>query len=374
MNILIRFYPFINTSIASSLVLLAACTVSEPETQLNRGIELLGQGQYNLAIVHLSQTVKECPNAAEAYGRRAQAYFRLGRWTEALADATKAVTLNPKFADAFAVRADTWLMLNQVKAALNDAEKAVALNPQSAWYNSSCGWAHQCMKNNAKALESFDKALKISPDYVNALRGRATVYDTLEKWDSAQDDINKAVAAEPRNVIGLLIKCKLNCHLGQWEKAIEDANAVTMMEPKNVQAYGYRAWAQSELANWDLAISDYSQAIKLSAGAAVPEFYIGRANALTFLGRYNEALNDCLQAKQINPSLVAPYQIASEAYLQLGQTDNAIQSATTAIKLDPTPVNYNNRGSIYNALGKMDLSVQDHYTAGQLKTKDESKN
>lgn len=369
-----RFYPFSGIYLASTLLLLSACSISEPETQLNRGKELLGQGQYNQAISHLNQTINESPRAAEAYGRRAQAYFRLGRWNESLADATRAISLNPRFADAYAVRADTWIMLNQMTAALNDARKAVLLNPQSAWYNTSCGWALQCMKDNAQALEFFDKALKISPGDANALRGRATAYNAMEKWEEAQKDIDQAISKEPKNASGFLIRCKLNCDLGQWEKAVQDANAVTLIEPNNFQAYGYRAWAQSELANWELAVQDYTTAIDLTKNANIAEFYIGRASALTFLGKYKDALQDCLLAKQINPSLVAPYQISSECYLQLGQGDNAITSATTAIRLDPTPVNYNNRGSIYKALNKMDLSIKDHFAAGLIKPKDESKN
>lgn len=83
----------------------------------------------------------------------------------------------------------------------------------------------------------------------------------------------------------------------------------------------------------DKALVDFNRAIKIDPSRA--DGYVGRANTLNGLGRYQEALKDYDTAIEIDPKLANAYVNRGSAYSHLGYYEKAIASYEKGLEIDP---------------------------------------
>jgi len=81
------------------------------------------------------------------------------------------------------------------------------------------------------------------------------------------------------------------------------------------------------------ALDDFTRAIQIETQKAGG--YLGRANALNTLGRYQEAIDDYDRVIQIDPKLANAYVNRATAYVHLGKTKLAIADYEKGLQLDP---------------------------------------
>lgn len=81
------------------------------------------------------------------------------------------------------------------------------------------------------------------------------------------------------------------------------------------------------------AIKAFERAIKIDPKRAGG--YLGRANSLNTLGRYQESLDDYNRALSIDPKLANAYVNRGIAHAHLGKIDKAIADYEKALSLDP---------------------------------------
>ena len=81
------------------------------------------------------------------------------------------------------------------------------------------------------------------------------------------------------------------------------------------------------------AFEDFSRAIEIDPTRA--DGYVGRANTLNTLGRYQEALKDYDKAIEIDPKLANAYVNRGSAYSHLEQYEKAIVDYEKGLELDP---------------------------------------
>jgi tetratricopeptide (TPR) repeat protein len=85
--------------------------------------------------------------------------------------------------------------------------------------------------------------------------------------------------------------------------------------------------------NPEEALEEFNRAVKIDPMRA--DGYLGRANALNTLGRYEASLNDYNKALDIDPSLANAYVNRGSAYSHLGEYENAIADYEKGLELDP---------------------------------------
>ena len=81
------------------------------------------------------------------------------------------------------------------------------------------------------------------------------------------------------------------------------------------------------------AFEDFNRAIEIDPGRA--NGYVGRANTLNTMGRYEDSLPDYNRAIEIDPELANAYANRGSAYSHLGQYKKAIADYEMALELDP---------------------------------------
>ncbi len=99
------------------------------DEQLARGVESMNTGALDEALEAFNAVVRDRPDFAEGWNKRATVYYLLGRDKESLADCDKVLALNPRHFGALGGAAQIHLRGGRPQQALEYFRRAVAVNP-----------------------------------------------------------------------------------------------------------------------------------------------------------------------------------------------------------------------------------------------------
>jgi tetratricopeptide (TPR) repeat protein len=131
---------------------------------------LVAMEDYAGAVAFYTEAIKTGPREAKHYLARAEAYVRLQRWPEALADYDRAEDLG------LPSRADKYFL------------------------NAGRGYVATVMRNYPLAIRYLGDALAIDPDAVNVLMWRGYAYERTGDYRAALRDYERAAKFEPDNI------------------------------------------------------------------------------------------------------------------------------------------------------------------------------
>ncbi|HEY40698.1 MAG TPA: tetratricopeptide repeat protein [Dehalococcoidia bacterium] len=152
------------------------------------GLALLGNGQYEEAILKLNEVIDVDTDNAEAYFNRGLAYYYSGGYEQAILDFTEAIDLDPSNASAYNFRGDAYIALGE--------------------YNLS--------------IVDFTMAISLYPDYQYAYHDRALAYYYKEEWNNAIADIDKAIEIDPEDASFYYLRGFFYREIGMNAEAIAD--------------------------------------------------------------------------------------------------------------------------------------------------------
>jgi len=119
------------------------------------------------------------------------------------------------------------------------------------------------------------------------------------------------------------------------------------------------------------ALEDFNRAIQLEP--QLPDGYLGRANTLNTIGRYEEALQDYDRAIEIDPNQANAYINRGSAFSHLGQYEKAIADYEKGLELDPKiddPPGFMQR--LFSNEPNTDKGIRKHLEYLKQKVKDQS--
>jgi len=163
------------------------------EEAYREGVRLIRAQSPEPAVPLLTRAIQEKPEWEAAYSARAQAYFNLKHYHEAVDDLTVAIRLNPNQASLYNLRGLSYSYAGRYDIAIDDYNRAIELNPApSAAYYDNRGRAYMEIGQVDKAMNDLNKALEIGPDYIRAFENRGLAYMKLKDYVHAIADFTAA--------------------------------------------------------------------------------------------------------------------------------------------------------------------------------------
>jgi tetratricopeptide (TPR) repeat protein len=93
------------------------------------GVAQMREGQVEASVDTFSDIITRRPDFAEAWNKRATAYYLLGEWRRSAADCDEVLRRNPQHFGALSGYGMIWLQLDQPTRALERFQQALDVNP-----------------------------------------------------------------------------------------------------------------------------------------------------------------------------------------------------------------------------------------------------
>jgi tetratricopeptide (TPR) repeat protein len=229
----------ISTSRMLGFTLISICCIAEGNAQsplYSQGLAAYREGQWNHAIVLMTQVEAESPGMTDALLYAGKSYLELNHLQNAETSLAKFVRMQPASADALytlglvqqrenkpreslftlteaaKLRTPTseelriagldYVLLNDYPDAIHWLEKAVTFNERNveAWY--SLGRCDYAQSRFSDAEKAFDRVLALDPQHTRAAENLGLVYSALNRPADAEKSFRSAIALAERDKAG----------------------------------------------------------------------------------------------------------------------------------------------------------------------------
>ncbi|MFN5394281.1 MAG: tetratricopeptide repeat protein [Planctomycetota bacterium] len=273
--------------------------------------------EYEQAVESLLRAVELDKSNLSARYRLSQAYSKLGRIDDAVSELSSILEMDSEHAIPFVVRGYHLMMLGQHDQAAKDFQSALDLEPKEIQALRGSALVYEFKGDRKQALKILDEALQIDPSNEECLLDRSRMSMSEHDLDAAEKDLNTVIQSSPDLLPALFSRAQLNIQLGRMDQALSDLDAILHDNP------------------------DFAPAL------------IGRSAIYQQQGEDEKSQEDLEAAKQLQPETAEETEFtrslmsAHIAFVQ-NRFEEAIQSATQAIELDPSNDNgYLRRGAAY---------------------------
>lgn len=162
------------------------------KTEIEVGINLIAQENYQAAVRHFSQLLKKQPEHTTSLYFRAIAYRRLKNVAASIKDLDNAIELSPLTADYFSERGVTKFHAKDIEGALEDLNHALVLEPQNPFRHSSLAYIEEFCGNTQQAIAYYRKAIELDPEDDIAHNNLGLLEEKLGRIEAAKRMFAKA--------------------------------------------------------------------------------------------------------------------------------------------------------------------------------------
>ncbi len=258
------------------------------------------------------------------------------------------VTLNTQIADGQMRQRDT---------------NEIVIVTKSDWKESyKKGLRYQEQKEHEKAIAEFNAALKAEPGLWLITLQLGQAYRELKQYEKAIFYLSQAISKNPDppfRVTAYLLRSISYASVEKYKEAMDDITKAVELDPKG--SVGYYKRGQYYLIAFnqpDKALKDFDTAITFGERSAGVYHY--RGAALNRLGRFQEAIESYSQVLKLDPSHYSGLLNRGSTYLCIQEYDKALNDQNTVLRLYPEDVEARlDRVSVYIAKGDFNAALSD---------------
>lgn len=239
------------------------------------------------------------PHFYKAHVAQRATFLKSMNWTDAqraefdkhlLDELTKALSLDPNLLPAVTDRAEVYFSLKQFQQAIPDYDKAIALDPNDAGAYNDRGLANMELGKTYDAISDFGEAIRLKPrelQKTDSYENRADAYLKTEQWAFAIRDLTTAISLQTGGVSFLMNIDQFRAIYPEYKPASDEAVARKLNQTffPNLK---YEDFAKSFL-------HDNVQRGFLSS-ATLPDLYIKRSDAYLKADDWHSAVLDFRRA------------------------------------------------------------------------------
>ena len=189
-----------------------------------------------------------------------------------------------------ALRAESYFGLGSFHNAIDDYSFAIKRSKKISSYLEGRALAYMALEKYGTAINDLTKAIELSGGKPKYYRSRAEAYYKNKQFDLAFDDIKYYYSFYPSDSEETFLLAKIAVEAGYYVDALFCLNKLIKSNPKEVKYYYYRGIAYLKTSNYRVAESDFNLVIDKEYNLS--EVYKYRALALIGLGMIENACTD----------------------------------------------------------------------------------
>jgi tetratricopeptide (TPR) repeat protein len=271
---------------------------------VNRSHSLRQKRDYSSAMSDLDAAIKLDPKNHFTHYNKALVFLAMGQSEQAIASASDAIRLNPSAGGPFVTRAQAYYNIRKFDEAIRDSNEAIKLastrQVEAMWTRAL---AYREKKQYSEALADLNELSQLMPKAIGPLETRAGIYRSLDRRDEAIAEYSKIIEINPNFEPAYLGRAAVyRSNLGESdEKALADLDAAIRIAPKEYSARYSRGTFHFSHLDLDKAMADFDEAIALNSSFAHAYAFRGRTHAKK--GNKASAIADLKKALEIDPKL-----------------------------------------------------------------------
>ena len=176
------------------------------------------------------------PHFYKAHVTRQAVFLKSMNWSDAQREAlnqylfgelTKALTIDPNLLPAVSDRAEVYFSLKQFQQAIPDYDKAIALDPKDYGAFNDRGLAKMGLGNTYEAISDFGDAIRLRPRELqqsDSYENRADAYLKTQQWALAIRDLTTAISLQTGGVSLLMNIDQFRALYPEYKPASDEAS------------------------------------------------------------------------------------------------------------------------------------------------------
>jgi tetratricopeptide (TPR) repeat protein len=256
------------------------------------GLVSLSLDEYLMALQWFDRALALYPAYLDALANRGVALQQAGRHPEALADYDEAIRWGCSKPELFYNRGNILRESGRLAEAIASYDIALRLEPAYPEALRTAALVLRDLGRHTGALEFLNEALRLWSDFVEALNDRGNVLQVLERPSEAVSSYCAALGFAPGRADILNNRGSAWLSIGRCQEADADFDEALRIAPGLAQAWSNRGNLMLKMQQPEAALAAFDKAPKLRSHNHYAEALCGRAVALKYLRRFDEAL-DC---------------------------------------------------------------------------------
>ncbi len=353
---------------------------NDPTTYEYRGNAYKKLGKYKEAVADFSEIIHIDPNNIAAYYSRGEVYTLLDEYENAIADYTAIINRNPEDFHAYMSRGKVYEKNGEDEKAMADYSQAnrLSANRLSDSPRDCYGLCYDAQI--AVDVETLTARIELDPNDALAYVNRGDAYYSLEEYDRAIADYDHAIRIDAQYALAYYYRGRVYEAKGETEKALADYTESIRIDPSNTETRKGRGDFYNNLGEYEKAMVDYEKIILLDPNSArycnnIPCYtaainnlhpstiqdYANRGNAYEGLGKYSEAITDYSEAIRLDPRIPTAYERRGYLYFNNKEYEKSIIDYSAVIRIDPTNYFvYSYRSIAYENIGEYEKAIDDY--------------
>jgi serine/threonine protein kinase/tetratricopeptide (TPR) repeat protein len=214
-----------------------------------------------------------------------------------------------------------------------------------------------------QAIERLERAVELDPEFALAHSELADCYSLLnwyveppppEAWQRAKQSAIRAVRADPELAEAHASLGFIRLHYDRdWDDAERELRNAILLKPGIQVAHRWYAYSLSAMGRHQEAFSEIERAREISPQS--PVLATAVANVLFLAGRFNDAIEQCRKALELDAGAVAAHTVLRWSYEKKGMHNEAVAAfEQERVFAGDTPTTHAKRAHLLAAIGRHD--------------------
>lgn len=286
----------------------------------------------NAKLDQLNAQIEKSPKNAALYYARAEQYYQLEGFDEAIADLSKAISIDSSKVEYYHLLADAYLDYFKSFKALKTMEAAVAKFPRRIPTLLKLSEFQMILQMHKESMKTIDQVLRIDPQNAEAYFMFGMNFKEMGDTTRAINSFQSAVENDPDLIDGWINLGQLHSALGN-PIAARYFETATRIDPKNIEALHARGYYQQSTGDLKGSLATFRKITRIDPKYA--EGYFNAGLLLMDMDSVSTAYEQFDQAVGASPVHIQAYFYRGVAAEILGKKQQAKADYEQALKLAP---------------------------------------